>query len=669
MPARRIQEFSGIMPRKARRLLPDGNAQVASNCLMTSGNVTPIYGPLLVQEFTGIGSIQSVYRMFSGTTDYWLRWAADVDVAKGPISGDESFRIYFSADVFEPRVTDFATATASSPYPAGWYVLGVTPPVAAISVDGVTGGAGDSESRAYVYTFVTQWGEESAPSPVSNILAGFANGTWNLSGMNTAPLNTYTVSALSWLAGVLSITVNTTFGLRASEYLTLSGFLPNALNNSFKVLTAGGTTVTLSMPSDPGLIVDSVGLATRDAPHNVSGMVKRIYRSVTTSTDTEYFFIDEIAVGITTYNDSVTVIGGPVATIGWLMPPAELRGLVTHPSGSLVGFVGNILCASQPLSPYAWPLALQTVTDYPIVGVDVFGQSILVGTAGTPYVVSGVAPDSFTSQKLDQPWPCISKRSVVSLGSGVAYASPLGLAVVGNMGTELITQDHYTFVEWATFNPGSFLATQHDNRYYAGYTLADGLTGGMWVFGQNINVTESSRPTCLYTDPGTGRLYGVIDNVLYQWMGDVGTRLSGDYMSKEFIEENPFNLGAAKVEADFTTSAASQAAALANYNAILAANVAMIVAKTSKGSLNALSIGKLDINGSLLGVLPPLTFESLSFTLYKDNQAIFSRQVTDSNVFRLPAGLKYDNYAVRVSGNVPVQAVVVGPTPLSLKGV
>jgi hypothetical protein len=51
------------------------------------------------------------------------------------------------------------------PYPSGCYVLGVTPPVAAPTVT-PSGGVGSTVTRVYVYTFVTPWGVDSAPSPL-----------------------------------------------------------------------------------------------------------------------------------------------------------------------------------------------------------------------------------------------------------------------------------------------------------------------------------------------------------------------------------------------------------------------------------------------------------------------------------------------------------------------
>jgi hypothetical protein len=48
MTAFRIAGFSGLVPRLAKQLLAPNQAQVATNCNLTSGDLRPRNGPLLV---------------------------------------------------------------------------------------------------------------------------------------------------------------------------------------------------------------------------------------------------------------------------------------------------------------------------------------------------------------------------------------------------------------------------------------------------------------------------------------------------------------------------------------------------------------------------------------------------------------------------------------------
>ena len=188
MTAFRIAGFSGLVPRLAKQLLALNQAQVATNCNLTSGDLRPRNGPLHVFSPVIGNDIKSMFRMEKDGNEKWLAWDKDVDVARSPVAGNASRRFYYTGDG-EPRVSDYDTATAGvGPYPSGCYVLGVTPPITQ-SIVTLSGGVGSNVTRSYVYTFVTQWGEESAPSPASTVMTGKVDATWALSAMDTVPPN------------------------------------------------------------------------------------------------------------------------------------------------------------------------------------------------------------------------------------------------------------------------------------------------------------------------------------------------------------------------------------------------------------------------------------------------------------------------------------------------
>ncbi|MDN5882475.1 MAG: hypothetical protein L0H37_08895, partial [Nitrosospira sp.] len=154
MIAFRIAGFSGLVPRRAKQLLGPNQAQVATNCILTSGDLRPRNSPLLVAAPVIGNDIKSMFRMEKDGNEKWLAWDKDVDVARSPVAGNTSRRFYYTGDG-EPRASDFDTATAGTgPYPSGCYVLGVTPPITKPTVT-PSGGVGSSVTRAYVYTFVT----------------------------------------------------------------------------------------------------------------------------------------------------------------------------------------------------------------------------------------------------------------------------------------------------------------------------------------------------------------------------------------------------------------------------------------------------------------------------------------------------------------------------------
>ncbi|HEV7930615.1 MAG TPA: hypothetical protein VGP12_10855, partial [Nitrosospira sp.] len=187
MSAFRISGFSGLVPRLAKQLLAPNQAQVATNCDLTSGDLRPRNGPKAVFAPVINNDIVSMFRMEKDGNEKWLAWDRDVDVARSPVAGNTSRRFYYTGDG-EPRVSDYGAATeGTGPYPSGCFVLGVTPPLAAPAVS-ASGGAGAMVTRAYVYTFVTPWGEESKPSPAATA-TGKSDAAWALANLDMSPPN------------------------------------------------------------------------------------------------------------------------------------------------------------------------------------------------------------------------------------------------------------------------------------------------------------------------------------------------------------------------------------------------------------------------------------------------------------------------------------------------
>ena len=165
--------FSGEVPRLAPRLLPDVAAQIAFDTRLTSGNLTPIRRSRLAHTFTGMPpeGYGTIYKHGSE----WLGWTGLVHAVPGPVAQD---RLYFTGDG-KPKMRANGTV----------YDLAVPLPSAAptATVGGTATAPELQETRLYVYTFVTEFGEESEPSPVSNEVLWAPGQTVTLSGIEDAP--------------------------------------------------------------------------------------------------------------------------------------------------------------------------------------------------------------------------------------------------------------------------------------------------------------------------------------------------------------------------------------------------------------------------------------------------------------------------------------------------
>lgn len=175
MTTLRMAAFSGEIPRLLPRLLPDNAAQEARNTRMIDGSLTPTREPRFVHHFDPLppAGFKTIYRH----QGEWLGWEDDVYAVQGPVASE---RLYIFGDG-KPKMRVEGVE----------YELAVARPTVALTAT-VTGSAtepGTNVTRLYVYTNVTQFGEESEPSPVSNEADWSPGQSVTLSGFSTTMTN------------------------------------------------------------------------------------------------------------------------------------------------------------------------------------------------------------------------------------------------------------------------------------------------------------------------------------------------------------------------------------------------------------------------------------------------------------------------------------------------
>lgn len=201
-----IPEFAGMMPRRSKRLLDPRFAQNAVNTELFSGELHAFKDlSAIIVTPSKVGTKRSIYRFgqdIANEAQYWFHWLADVDVARGLISGDASERTYWTGEA-EPRVTDNAIALAGgTDYPMAWYKLGVPKPAAAPTLATNGAGAGAAINIAAVYTYVSAWGEEGPPSDASAVLAVKNGDQLTVGNMSVGPGAGYNIATKRIYLGV-----------------------------------------------------------------------------------------------------------------------------------------------------------------------------------------------------------------------------------------------------------------------------------------------------------------------------------------------------------------------------------------------------------------------------------------------------------------------------------
>lgn len=158
--------WRGEAPRLTPRALPENAAQDATNARLQSGDLQTWRQYAAEHALAMAAPVETIYRLNGA----WLSWAGDVAVARGPVPGDTTFRTVLAGPTVydRPQLTTYAMATSGpEPYPAATRPLGVPGPDNRAEAEFFFS-SGISETNAvtsYVYTYVNDIGQESAPSP------------------------------------------------------------------------------------------------------------------------------------------------------------------------------------------------------------------------------------------------------------------------------------------------------------------------------------------------------------------------------------------------------------------------------------------------------------------------------------------------------------------------
>jgi len=172
MTTLKLIQFSGEIPRIIPRLLPDGAAQRAENVRLDDGGLTPVRKSRFEAAIAGFseGEIKTIYRH----ADEWLAWDTIVNAAPGPVAQD---RLYYTGDGVPKMRVGGVVYPLAVPFPS----VALTATLSGTPTGSVV------TQRYYAYTYVTDFGEESEPCPLSNAVNWVEGNTVVLSGFSAVP--------------------------------------------------------------------------------------------------------------------------------------------------------------------------------------------------------------------------------------------------------------------------------------------------------------------------------------------------------------------------------------------------------------------------------------------------------------------------------------------------
>lgn len=598
MPYLKLENFSGISPRTSPTELAPNQAQTARNVKLQSGDIRAWRKPTAVYT-NGLSDTHTIYNLENTTlgTNAWLEFSTDVNVVPGPVADTTDFRVYYT-DGVAPRKTNWALATTS--------------------------------------------GTGTKPFPIASAPMGVPNPTAAATLAKAGGISATTEDR------VYVYTYVNTFGAVLEE----SGPSPAATITAVKT----DDTVTVS------------GFAT--APTSASGYninAIRIYRSVYGTATASYLYVGQVTVnpatGVAagTLSDTVkaAALGVPLPSLYYLPPPATLQNLIAMPNGIMAGFTGNQVWFSEPYLPHAWPTQYMMTVGAPIVGLGVFGQTLVVCTTQSPYLITGSTPGAMSQEKVPLPEPCVSKLSIVGDQYGVLYASPNGIVSIAPGTQDVISRALFTRDEWQTYLPSGMVGVIYQNMYMLFYRVGETRAALVITRGDNPPlITLDADAQAVFVQRSTANIFMVssMDNKIYQLDSDPVNNLFYEWKSKKFVLPEPTSFGAMKLQADWTyiSDAAAYAAA---YAEVVAANQAFWASGNSlQSTLGSVVLGGVALGDSDLDPLPSQPdVRNVQVIVNADNAQLFAQGMTSQEPVRLPAANKNYVYEVKITGNAPVR--------------
>ena len=490
--------FSGIAPGVAPRLLSEQFGQIAENVDLESGRLVATKQDSDAYDLQ-THTRRSIYKYEAAGVEYWLEWySPNVSVVPGPIPGDTTDRLYFSGGYTNeagtvggyPRVGNSTTLLSSDPstaayFPVNSFRLGVPAPTDTPVVT-VSGTADDNQTPndvAYVYTFVTAFGEEGPPSPASAIV-------------QLTDTETTSVSTPSHATGG-----NYNFGTGAKKRLYRSN--------------TGSTNTTFQF-------------------------VAEVNYSEVSITDA----LDAAELGeVLPSSDWI----GPPDDDSALYPDGPLKSLIPLAQGVMAGFTGKRFCLSEPFLPHAWPIAYRITTEEDIVAIASTANGVAALTDGKPYFITGTSPVAMTAVQIDLAQACVNINSVVDMGDYVLYAGPDGLCAVQSASGEVVTAGIISVQQWNNdFYPTSIKAFKHEGTYVAFYTSGSTFAGWVYdPRGSENALTTFTMAEAVrggYSHPKTGELFIIQGGKIRKFRDITASSQTLKFKSKKFVTPSPVSM-------------------------------------------------------------------------------------------------------------------------------
>jgi len=410
----------GELPKYNPRLLEDNQAQKAENCVLEQGDCRSLRGPSFKDNLNS--NTQAL--LFIGGA--WLERSARVSLIHSPIISEDN-RYYYTWSTGRGRKADDHIGAMD---------LGVPRPTTGPTLT-LGGTAGDNiiRSSVYIYTRVTAWGEESAPSQPSGLV------------------DIYEDQFVSEFTGLSD---------NSDDHVT-----------HYRLYRAVGGASTRNWLLVP--YQTTAGVLKYDADNNIRYDIPKA----------------DIATAKDGMRDADLFI--PLESMEHIPPPSDLKYLTDFSHGLIGGTSDKQMCFAEPWLPYAWPIGYRYMMDSPAVGVGHIRGTPVAFSEDKVYIFEGASPGAFHQRKLSETHSCVATHSIVSTAQGVFFASRDGLCIATYNGVDVLTANVWTRDQWNEFDLENLHGFYFRNSYI-GFFDGDDKGFMLTLAGDQLYVTSFDLP-------------------------------------------------------------------------------------------------------------------------------------------------------------------------------
>lgn len=390
------------------------------------------------------------------------------------------------------------------------------------------------ETRAYVFTVVNRWNEESAPSPAALVSLNYlqkvkvkcALPVMRQYGNSqvSPPVRPYYYQKRK--LGADGCNVYRTFG-GSANYLKIkhgTGSTYERTSGDWAQATDDGEYPTAQGPNVYDFIIDDV-----HTPNSVgSGLISLEWSLPIDGDDTD-----------SSGALYATTVGQP-------------EGLTQMPNGWFSMYRGNTLYMSEPYRPHTWPYSMTFPSD--IKATCMGAQMLVVATQDAVFIVNGSHPAAVSQTRLPVPVGGVSQLGICNVNGAVAMVTNDGILLInGSQASLEMSQSLFTRETWRsryanmTVSLNEMRLSYHDGFLIGSLPGADGFA---------VRIDEATGSfTKLTTRMYSAANFPLDDSLLYTTNDDTDGRkvykfragtdpLTLTWKSKEYTFQRHESMGA-----------------------------------------------------------------------------------------------------------------------------